>query len=319
MLRTRTATELAGILALAMALLAGCAPQPTQRGHELLPSPPDTVSMYKLAGRLDMAVTSHSATMVSMHDGRNSVVIFAGPEGRLYVNGQHLAAVQGSVARANGILFIPIDYEPAIRGELPPPAPPPPPARAAQPPVPTGLGGRIVVIDPGHGGKDPGAISVHGDKEKAIVLEVAQIVTDELLRRGADARLTRTDDRFVELEDRSAMANRLRADLFVSIHADAARNRAARGFTVYVSRQPGRASQAAADAIARRLQATGAASRGRKEANYRVLVTTTCPAVLVELGYLSHFGEAARLAMPAYRRQLAQAVADGIADYLLSP
>lgn len=300
-------------------VLAGCVPAPASKGHELLLTPPDTVSMYKLAGRLGMTVTGHSATMVSLHDGHNSVVIFAGPEGRLYVNGQHLSAAQGSVARANGMLFVPVSYEPAIRAQLRPVPPPRVPAPLPGPAAPTALTGRVVVIDPGHGGKDPGATSARGLKEKTVVLDVALMVTDLLTRRGADARMTRSDDRFVELEERSALANRLRADLFVSIHADAARNRAARGFTVYVARQPGVASQTAAASVARRLQAAGADSRGQKEANYRVLVGTTCPAVLVELGYLSSADEGARLALPAYRRQLAEAVADGIADYLQQP
>lgn len=313
----RTAAFVA-ITALGM-VFAGCAPVGIQDDHGLLLTPPDTISMYKLAGRLDMTVTSHSPTMVSMHDGRNSVVIFAGPEGRLYVNSRHLAGVRGSVARANGMLFVPVGYEPAIRAELRPPPPRPVPLPAPEPAAPTALAGRVVVIDPGHGGKDPGATSVRGQEEKAIVLEVAQLITDGLLGRGVDARMTRQDDRFIELEERSALANRLRADLFVSIHADAARNRAAYGFTVYVARQPGPASQAAADAIARRLQGAGAPSRGRREANYRVLVGTTCPAVLVELGYLSNAEEAARLAVPAYRRHLADAIAEGIADYLQQP
>ena len=105
--------------ALAGAVLAGCAPQHIQPEEQtLLVTPPDTLSMYKLAGRLGMTVTSHSPSMVSLHDGRNSVVIFAGPEGRLYVNGQAVAA-QGAVSPANGLLFVPLGYEPAIRAASP--------------------------------------------------------------------------------------------------------------------------------------------------------------------------------------------------------
>ncbi|MCJ7544554.1 MAG: N-acetylmuramoyl-L-alanine amidase [Phycisphaerae bacterium] len=312
-------TAVFAALAAVGAVSTGCAPPLIQEDHGLLLTQPDTLSTYKLAGRLDMTVTSQSPTMVSLHDGRNSVVIFAGPEGRLYVNGRHIAAARGSVARANGMLFVPVSYEPVIRAERVPPPPPRVPVPAPEAAAPTALAGRVVVIDPGHGGKDPGATSVHGQEEKAVVLEVAQLVTDGLLGRGVDAHMTRQDDRFIELEERSAIANRLRAELFVSIHADAARNRAARGFTVYVARQPGPASLAAADAIARLLQASGVPSRGRQEANYRVLVGTTCPAVLVELGYLSNADEAARLAVPGYRRQLADAIADAIAEYLQRP
>jgi N-acetylmuramoyl-L-alanine amidase len=305
----------AGVLALAGAIVGGCVPPQTPPGHELLLTPPDVVSVYKLAGRLDMNVTAHSPTMVSLYDGRNSVVIFAGTEGPVYVNGQRLTAPQGSVVRTNGMLFVPVEYEPAIRAKLhPPPVLPPRPLRPELA-VPVNLAGRVVVIDPGHGGKDPGAISIRGDREKVIVLDVARMVAENLIGHGVDARMTRSDDRFIELEERSALANRLRAELFVSIHADAARNRSAQGFTVYVARQPTGASQAAADAIARRLRAAGTPSRGRKEANYRVLVGTTCPAVLVELGYLSNAEEAAHLSQPTYRRELADAIAAAIIDY----
>ncbi len=145
---------------------------------------------------------------------------------------------------------------------------------------------------------------------------MALIVAERLAQSGVDVRMTREDDRFIDLDERSAMANRLRPNLFVSLHADSARNRAATGFTVYVSRLASRPSEAAADAIARRLQAAGVPYRGRKEANYRVLVGTSCPAVLVEMGYLSNAREAAYLANPAYRQQLGEAVANGIVDYL---
>jgi N-acetylmuramoyl-L-alanine amidase len=75
-------------------------------------------------------------------------------------------------------------------------------------------------------------------------------------------------------------------------------------------------SIAAADAIARRLQETGVPFRGRKEANYRVLVGSSSPAVLVEVGYVSNAREASDLADPAHRQRLGEAIALGIEDYL---
>lgn len=306
------------LAAFAGMVLTGCTlPQP-YTGHRVLQTPADTISTYKLAGRLGMTLTEQTPTMTAMHDGRNSVVFFPGPPDRLYVNGQRITALAGTVSRANGMLFFPLEYEYAVRAKLLP-LPPPPAVPVVTPPLapppPQWVGG-LVIVDPGHGGKDPGAISVHGHREKDIVLDAAKVVTDSLARGGLHVRMTREDDRFIELEQRSALANRLRANLFVSIHADSAPNRAATGFTVYVARQPSADSKAAADAIARRLQAAGVSSRGRQEANYRVLVGTTCPAVLVELGYLSNAYEATRLADPAYRQKLAEAVANGIVDYL---
>jgi N-acetylmuramoyl-L-alanine amidase len=277
--------------------------------------------MYSLADRLGMIVTDYSSTMVAMRDDRNSVVLFAGPEGRAYVNGRPVPAPVGGVIRADGMLFIPISYESAIREQMrgpvvrPTAAAPFPTPRPTALPVAARVGG-VVLIDPGHGGQDPGAISVRRDREKTIVLDVARVVAERLAQSGVDVRMTRQDDRFIALDDRAALANRLRPNLFVSIHADFARNRAATGFTLYVSPLASRTSKAAADALARHLQAAGVPYRGRKEADFRVLVNTTCPAVLVELGYLSNPREAAYLASPAYRQQLGQAIANGIVDYL---
>jgi N-acetylmuramoyl-L-alanine amidase len=94
----------------------------------------------------------------------------------------------------------------------------------------------LVVIDAGHGGHDPGATSSHdGAKEKDVVLEIARVIRDELVRSNrVRVALTRDDDRFIELRERYEIARRLGANLFISIHADAAPlNDAARGATIY--------------------------------------------------------------------------------------
>jgi N-acetylmuramoyl-L-alanine amidase len=128
----------------------------------------------------------------------------------------------------------------------PPPAPEtPPPASVEQgpflssaPPLPvTSLRrNRIrVMIDPGHGGKDPGAIGPTGLKEKDVVLEIGRMVRDRLSRHEAyEIRMTRDSDIFLPLEERTAMANRSRADIFVSLHINASRNRNAKGISTFV-------------------------------------------------------------------------------------
>ena len=133
---------------------------------------------------------------------------------------------------------------------------------------------------------------------------------------GVDVILTRRSDKFIDLNERAEVANRARADVFVSIHADSSPNTRAYGFTVYVARQASRNSLILARAIERRLRDTGVVSRGVRKANYRVLVRTACPAVLVELGYLSNVSEAAKLLQKDYRRNLASAISEGIVDYL---
>ncbi|MFW5914839.1 MAG: N-acetylmuramoyl-L-alanine amidase, partial [Planctomycetota bacterium] len=157
------------------------------------------------------------------------------------------------------------------------------------------LDGRVV-IDAGHGGKDPGAISPNGLREKDINLAVANEVARLLRRDGMDVIRVRDGDTFVELNERAEIANRNEADLFVSIHADSSTNAGARGYTVYVSRQAPRNAHRAAESVLSSMGRTGMENRGVRTADYRVLVKTRCPAVLVELGFLSNRKEANELA-----------------------
>jgi N-acetylmuramoyl-L-alanine amidase len=97
-------------------------------------------------------------------------------------------------------------------------------------------GGKIVVmIDPGHGGKDPGAVGPTGLQEKDVVLTIGRMVRERLSRyRQYDVGMTRDSDVFIPLEERTAMANQSNADIFVSLHINSSRNRRARGISTYV-------------------------------------------------------------------------------------
>jgi len=126
-------------------------------------------------------------------------------------------------------------------GSAVPPAPPPiPPSlespRAAVPhPAPARKHRVRVMIDPGHGGKDPGAIGPTGLKEKDVVLAIGRKIREKLSASGEfDVRMTRDEDVFIPLEERTAMANKGRADIFVSLHINASTNRKAEGFSTYV-------------------------------------------------------------------------------------
>ncbi len=134
------------------------------------------------------------------------------------------------------------------------PIEPPLPAEAAPPPVVSGARGRnrpLVVIDAGHGGHDPGAPGVDGrHREKEATLQIARAIRDELKSSGrVRVALTRDDDRFLILGERREIARRLKADLFISIHADSAPNPAARGATIYTL------SEVASDRVAAQLAA----------------------------------------------------------------
>lgn len=93
---------------------------------------------------------------------------------------------------------------------------------------------RLLMIDPGHGGRDPGAIGISGTHEKDVTLDIARRMADALSARpGTNVKLTRDEDVFLPLEDRVKLGRDARADLFLSVHADSAPNKAARGLSVY--------------------------------------------------------------------------------------
>lgn len=128
--------------------------------------------------------------------------------------------------------------------------------RTTAPAAPAGGRDLVVVIDPGHGGEDPGASGRRGVREKDVVLAIAKRLAAELERQpGIRPVLTRDGDYFISLNERREIARKARADLFVSIHADAYRDPSARGATVYVLSEQG-----ASDEVARRLAARENAS-----------------------------------------------------------
>jgi N-acetylmuramoyl-L-alanine amidase len=311
------------------ALAGGCnnANGGSGNGHELIPIPPNTLSVYQLAGRLNMSVVEATKYSATLRNASNTVMVYSDPGGQAFVNGRPIGQPNG-FPTVSGILFVPQDLEGPIRSVLRPATGPvvavrPPregpivPGTEKPPPVRGKLSGKVV-IDPGHGGKDPGTLAAGrgGRKESAVNLALATGVADRLKQRGASAILTRKDDTFLELEDRSAIASRAGADLFVSLHCNSVPNPGISGFSVHVARSASASSAAAARAIERNLSAAGVSGRGLVENNFRVLVQSACPAVLVECGYLSNPAEASRLGDPGYQAKVAEAVANGIAEYL---
>ena len=215
-----------------------------------------------------------------------------------------------------------------------------------------------VILDPGHGGEDPGAIGPTGLKEKevslAVALEVADLLKDEA---GIDIYLTRTDDRFIPLDQRTEMANQWGGDLFVSIHANAAFNRKASGIETFFNSRylygEGAAEVAARENaplgdddvsgevkailwdlmqdryrdesnelshfVQRQLyQATYLEDRGVKSAGFYVLRGAAMPAILVEIGFISNPWEEQELRKEKFRKKIALGIFRGIKDYLES-
>ncbi len=129
--------------------------------------------------------------------------------------------------------------------------PPKPPAEvretAAPPELPHAI--RRIVIDPGHGGKDPGTVGGRGTEEKTVNLWMGQELADALREKDFEVLLTRTDDTFIPLRERAALANRYKADLFISVHCNASLSSKMNGFEVYILSE--KASDPHAAAVAR--------------------------------------------------------------------
>ncbi|MDX2213380.1 MAG: DUF3747 domain-containing protein [Oculatellaceae cyanobacterium bins.114] len=196
-----------------------------------------------------------------------------------------------------------------------PPQPLPPTPNPSTPAPQTPIARRVVVIDPGHGGTDPGAIGIGGIQEKEIVLAIAQEVTSLLERHGVQAVMTRRDDRTLDLEPRVTFAERANADLFVSIHANSTPSGStANGAETYYSSATGR--QLAQAIQSNMIQSTGMIDRGVKQARFYVLTQTSMPAALVEVGFVTGQQDVRRLSSPTSRRQIAGAITDGILQYI---
>jgi len=170
------------------------------------------------------------------------------------------------------------------------------------------------MIDPGHGGKDPGAVA-NGLREKDLTLTLALRIGELLMRRGAEVYFTRATDVFVELSERARMANVAGVDYFLSIHINAG---GGSGFESYTYTGTGGATVEYQNVIHRNVApvftATGMPDRGQKQANFAVLRETKMPAILLEYGFIDHPRDAALLRDSAFLDRLAQVTADGVGE-----
>lgn len=199
---------------------------------------------------------------------------------------------------------------------------------------------KTIVIDPGHGGKDPGAVDKRtGLQEKNLTLDVSKRIQQHLTRAGYRVVLTRENDTFIALEDRTIIANRHKADLFLSIHFNSHADGSAQGietfaFTLINHPSTARSTPVKSDRLHaeanrhdpwnallgyhlqnRLIRGLAEKDRGLKRARFTVLRDIRCPAALIELGFVSHPETARKLQNANYRGQLAQNVAQGVIDY----
>ncbi len=216
-----------------------------------------------------------------------------------------------------------------------------------------GLTAKTIVIDAGHGGKDPGGVGPGNLKEKPIALSISKKIGALLSAKGYTVLLTRDTDRFIELKERTAFATKHKADLFLSIHANASENTKANGIETYyldvtstdknseliaarentysgysiqelesllkgiIVESKSKDSRRLAQHVQQELvNTTGAADRGVKHARFVVLIGTTVPAILIETGFITNPSERQKLLSDTYQQKIASAVVRGIEKFL---
>ncbi|WP_138492905.1 N-acetylmuramoyl-L-alanine amidase family protein [Paenibacillus pinistramenti] len=176
-------------------------------------------------------------------------------------------------------------------------------------------GKKLVVIDAGHGGSDPGAISVTGRKEKdftlAVVLKVEKLLQNE---PNIDYVLTRSGDTYPTLSDRSNLANNLKADVFVSVHGNSGAATAT-GVETYYTRS-GESLKLANIMHKYLVKSSGLPDRKVRQASLHVTRETTMPAVLLECGFLSNKNDEAKMYSSAFQQKVAEGIVAGIKEYL---
>ena len=309
--------------------------------------------------------------------GNISADLKRGPSGASLVFSSNSLRVERLALDAPRRIVLDFFFEsPADIRVLPAPTPPPAPAPApvpgpagkspraktpVQPPARRG-GKRLVVVDPGHGGKDPGA-TANGVREKDINLGIGLALEEVLRSRGFEVQMTRRTDVYLKLQERTDIANQANADVFVSIHANALpslKNTA--GFEIYImalptdkdalalakieNREYVEEKSGSSAAVDRRtellLRILGDMQQNNKisestelaealfkagklrgipmkrvaQAPFFVLRGAGMPAVLLETGFVTNLREAKLLAHPGYQRRIAEAMAEGIVNYL---
>lgn len=176
----------------------------------------------------------------------------------------------------------------------------------------------VVMIDPGHGGADPGAVGIGGLQEKGVVMAVSQQAAAILQSQGIAVQMTRQGDQTVDLQSRVDMAQAANATLFVSIHANAISmdRPEVNGLETYYFSDAG---LGLASALHRRvISSIPMGDRGVKQARFFVLRNTSMPSALIEIGFVTGATDAPQLRDPQWQTRMGQAIAYGILDYIQS-
>ena len=315
MTRRRTTPPLVTYLAVVIVAAAwvGCDPWDpwaNKDEHSVVIAPYSAISVYQLADRLSMTVLdADGRTATLRNSGPETILVSAGLlADHVYFNGRKLEFA-GDIMPVDDVLFVPESLADVLRRELAAVTDRQPVDPVTPPPAPLP---RPVVIDAGHGGQDDGAAGIVGIPEKQVNLAVAVRLATLLRQRKVPVLLTRETDVFIELDERGNIANRNRAALFVSLHADSFAEPGPNGFTIFIAEKADDRARSFAETVEGRLGMLGITNRGVRRRDLRVLVRSACPAVLVEMGFMTNPAEARALTSPAHQDRIARALADAI-------
>lgn len=251
--------------------------------------------------------------------GKWSYIGFQGDYG--YVNTAFLAKSQPSVS---GTIPNPVNVNIPAKPITPPAAVVPekpavtPPSTSS--PKPTGaLSRELIMIDPGHGGHDSGAVG-HGYAEKTATLAISRYAKQYFDASPFQVKMTRTGDYFVGLSERARMANNLNASMFISVHINSASNPNATGLEAYHFKTSNAASTPKARVLTaymqnRMLEAWPLRNRGVKAANFAVLRETRMPATLLEAGFINNKNDNYYIRTPQQQQKMGRAIYLGALDY----
>ena len=189
--------------------------------------------------------------------------------------------------------------------------------------------GYLIVIDPGHGGVDPGMLGVNNTVEKEINLAVSYMLKEELEAKGMKVVLTRTTDaglyeesdsnkKIADMKKRCSIISENKADIVVSIHQNSFSDSAVCGAQVFYYKHSEKGKQLAQciqDSMKNNLDET---NNRRVKANdsYYMLIHTPCPTVIVECGFITNYDEAELLVSEEYQKKVSKAIAEGVMEYL---
>lgn len=175
----------------------------------------------------------------------------------------------------------------------------------------------LIVVDAGHGGFDPGAIGKNGLEEKVSNLAIAKEIARLLEEKDHDVLLTRNRDKFLSLQQRVDFANRMQAELFISIHANSFNNPESNGVETYYNEGQDNQNRILAEKIQDKLgRRLGLTDRNIKDSNFYVIKYTKMPSALVEVAFLSNEYEEKLLRSREFQHKAAALIVDGILDYL---